>query len=105
MTDLASTCRLSRSLRSCSAPTRTTQLLGAGLIFATLGVGVTSAHASSCSISATGDGSQQVPPVVSTGTGTVSGAFNTGSSLFSWSGSYQNLANVTMQHFHVGAVG
>lgn len=79
---------------------------GAVLLCGLMGGGVSDAQAATCSITASPSGAQEVPPVATPGTGSVTGSYDTDTRLFSWSGSYSGLtSSATAQHFHVGATG
>jgi hypothetical protein len=61
----------------------------------------TSAGATSFTVSATIDGAQETPPVITPGLGTLTGTYDDGTNFLTWSGSFSGLVGTTTDaHFH-----
>ena len=70
-------------------------LLLAGLLW------VSSAGATTYSITSSIDGAQETPPVITLGTGTMTGTYDDVTNVLTWSGSFTGLnSNSTNAHFH-----
>jgi hypothetical protein len=64
-------------------------------------LGAAGAGATTFTLSATLDGAQEVPPVATPGTGSLTGTYDDVSNLLSWSGSFVGLiGTTTAAHFH-----
>jgi len=66
-----------------------------------LSLGATGANATSYTVSASLDGAQETPPVVTAATGTLTGTFDDVLNILLWSGSFSGLTGTsTNAHFH-----
>jgi CHRD domain len=64
-------------------------------------LGASNANATSYTVTAILDGLQETPPVVTTGTGTLTGTYDDVTNFLSWSGSFSLLIGTTTDaHFH-----
>jgi hypothetical protein len=71
-------------------------VIGVGLL-----LGASSASALSYTITALLDGLQETPPVITLGTGTLTGTYDDVTNALTWSGSFSNLTGTsTDAHFH-----
>jgi hypothetical protein len=68
---------------------------------AVLLLGASSANALSFTLASSLDGAQETPPVITLGTGTMTGTYDDVSNLLTWSGSFSALnSGTTNAHFH-----
>jgi hypothetical protein len=78
-----------------SKPWSIPALVVAGLLWAS------GAGATSYSITSTINGAQETPPVITLGTGTMTGTYDDVTNVLTWSGSFSGLnSNTTNAHFH-----
>jgi hypothetical protein len=76
-------------------------LLGALALSFAVVLGASGASATSFTITASLDGAQETPPVVTFGTGTLTGTYDDVTNFLTWSGTFSSLTGTTTNaHFH-----